>query len=222
VSQTTTLMCALELDGTGSAGFGFGLDQGAGIILSSSNTLATFSSAVNLGARSIVTHLPGDGKFYAEIAVGGTPGTSVGIGIHLGAWGTNQGINLRYGIGALSALGNVVGGASLGLPYAAGDVIGISYDAINNFLWWNKNNGSWFGASTTAGNPTVPSGGLATGTVLWPTTLMVGTSSSASPTFTLRDTTGALQYAPPAGFSAWSSAAGPGVIGTQARAMVLA
>jgi hypothetical protein len=68
----------------------------------------------------------------------------------------------------------------------------------------------------------VPSGGLATGTVLWPTTLMVGTSSSASPTFTLRDTTGALQYAPPAGFSAWSSAAGPGVIGTQARAMVLA
>jgi hypothetical protein len=224
-SNGSTLMLALELDGTTSAGYGFGPDQASGVTLSASNTVATFGSAANLGARSVFTHIPGDGKFYAEVAVGGTLNAAVGVGFAGASWGTNQGDPFARGaVTFLQPGGAILSGANLGLSYVSGDVIGIAYDGINNFLWWNKNNGGWFGASSTAGNPSTPTGGLATGTTSWPETIAVATGAlGTAATFTLRDTAGALQYAPPSGYSAWSSAAGPVVGGGQtARVMVLA
>jgi hypothetical protein len=223
VSSTNGLMIALELDGTTSQGFGFGPDNSSAITLSASNTIATSAVTVSQGARSILTHVTGDGKFYAEIVAGGTLNTFVAIGLNVAAWGTPQGATNRAYTYMLLPTGNRLDATSIGLTYVSGDVIGIAYDAINNFVWWNKNNGSWFGASSTPGNPATPSGGLAVQSTSWPMALSVATGATGiAAAFTLRDTAGALQYTPPSGFSAWSSATFPAVASAQARAMVLA
>lgn len=220
-TSAPALMTALELDGTGSSGFGYGIDQ-SNTALSLSNTVATITGA-NAGARSILTHLTGDGKLYAEVAVSGTLATGTGIGISSVAWGTNQGsTSNRAYLYLLLPTGSLLSGTSLGLSYVTGDVIGIAYDATNNFIWWNKNNGSWFGASSTAGNPATPTGGLAVQTT-WPMAISIATTSGgATGAFTLRDTAGAQQYSRPSGYSAWSSAAGPVVATSQARALIIA
>ena len=223
-SNAGTFMVALELDGTGSSGFGFGLDQASGVTLSSSNTVATLTSTASLGARSVVTHLPGDGKFYAEVVVGGAVNSGVGVGVAPAIWGTTQGTGTaRAYVGFLLASG-VGAGTNIGLTFVSGDVIGIASDTVNNFLWWNKNNGSWFGASSIAGNPVTPSGGLATSTTLWPATIAISTGTTGTAAaFTLRDTAGAFQYAMPSGYSPWSSATySPPSVGNAVRAMVLA
>lgn len=225
-SSGTTLMCALELDGASSPGFGWGPDFASGVTLSASNTTATFTSAVSIGARSILTHLPGDGKFYAEIDVGGTPTTGTCVGILSANCGITQGVppNMIYQSMLNGAGIRYSGSVNLGLTFGAGDTVGVAYDGINNAMWWNKNNGSWFGNSSTAGNPVTATGGVAMVAVGWPFTInasnVAGTGAAA--TFLLRETAGALRYTPPSGFSPWSPATYPAVVSTQARAMVLA
>lgn len=209
-----TLMIALELDGAGSPGFGFGLDQASGVTLSASNTVATYSGATaSRGARSLATQVSGTGKWYAEVQVGGTINNGIFIGIATANWGVTQGTaNASYCYG-LSPNGNLQRpGAvtNVSVTYVSGDVIGIAYDAGANLLWFNKNGGSWFGASSTAGNPATGTGGLAVQATQWPVTVIGSTGAAATaPVLTLRDTAGALQYTPPSGFSAWSPATYP-------------
>jgi hypothetical protein len=213
VINANTLMMALELDGTGTQGFGFSVDQAINVTLSASNTVATATSALNLGCHSLVTQLSGTGKWYAEVLAGGTLAANVGIGIATANWGVTLGTTQRsysYFLLASGSLQGPAGATALGLSYVSGDVIGIAYDAGSNLVWFNKNNGSWFGASSTAGNPAAGTGGAAVQSTQWPVTVACSTGTTATAAaWTLRDTAGALQYTPPSGFSAWSAATYP-------------
>lgn len=223
-TSTTVLMIAVELDGTGSQGFGWGADFTPGVTLSTSNTLASLTSAASLGVRGIATNLSGAGKFYFEIDVAGTVGSGVAVGIaSANAQITDTTMNAAAYRALLNAVGNRSGSVALGLTYASGDTIGVAYDGINNLVWWNKNNVAWFGASSTAGNPVTATGGFAIPSATWPVTPIAGTVAGSAATFTLRDTAGNLRYGPPSGYAAWSPAIFPVMVASsQARVMVLA
>ena len=220
VANNSSLMLALELDGTTAAGFGFSVDQAVGVTLSASNTVATYPGASpNRGAHSVVTHAPGTGKWYAEVLVGGTINNNVGIGFTSANWGVTQGTGTLAYASFLLPTG-FVGASSLGLTYASGDVIGMAYDAVANLGWFNKNGGSWFGASSSAGNPVTGTGGLPR-QATWPEALACSTGLATGAVLTLRDTAGAFQYSPPSGFSAWSPATYPPVTSRHRRVMVI-
>jgi len=209
-SNTNALMIALELDGSGSSGQGWGTDQASGVTLSSANALATFSTTATRGARSTVTRSSGLFKWYAEVVVGGTINNNVGVGIASGNWGVTQGT-----AGALSyvqwllptgSLQSSSGTTALGLTYVSGDTIGIAYDGFNNLLWFNKNNGSWFGASSTAGNPVTGTGGAVVSNTTWPVAVTVATGATGvAATFNLHDLSTNQTYTPPSGFTAWGT-----------------
>jgi hypothetical protein len=205
------LMIALELDGTGLTQTGFGPDQAIGVTLTSTNTVATFPLAPSNrhGARSIVTHTPGSGKWYAEVLVGGVIENTVGVGLASANWGINQGPGILYYDWVLVPFGDIAAGGlgqvHVSLPYVTGDVIGIAYDAVSNFIWFNKNNGSWFGASSSPGNPSSGTGGLSMAATQWPLSVIVGNGFNATAAiFTLRDIIDSQQFAAPAGFFPWT------------------
>ena len=193
---------AMELDGSSQTDNGFSpLDIPSGVTLSSANAVVTFSSAANLGARS-VTNRPG-GRAYAEIVIGGTINSSVGIGVVSANWTPFRGALQSYSYTYFLLPTGVVNGNTNGVTYAAGDVIGIAYDGYSNLLWWNKNNGSWFGNSTTPGNLVTGAGGYSV-VAGWPIGVAVATGATGTAaSFTLRDTAGAFQYTPPVGFVPW-------------------
>jgi hypothetical protein len=227
-SNSNGLMIAVELDGASSSGFGFSPDQAASVVLSASNTVATCPAASLKGARSIVTQLPGTGKWYAEVLLGGTLNNGVGVGLASANWGVVQtSFNALQYVNWLVPTGTLQlfsGNNTTGLTYASGDVLGIAYDAVNSRLWFNKHNGSWFGASTTAGNPATNTGGAVVQSVNWPVTIAAtnGTNSSGTAAiFTLRDTAGALQYAPPSGFAVWSPATYPVLAAARRQVMIV-
>jgi hypothetical protein len=205
VTSANGLMIALELDAGGALQYGFGTDRAANVALSGSNRIATVLSGSNQGARSVVTRYPSNGgKWYAEIDIGGTVASDTGVGLAVPTWGVTQGTgNLAY-FALLLTTGVLTTGTSLGLSYGAGDTVGIAYDAVHNLVWWNKNNGAWFGASATAGDPVGGTGGLATETT-WPETIAAAIATATLATFTLRDTIDALRYTVPTGYSPWSS-----------------
>jgi hypothetical protein len=227
--SAVSLMLALELDGTSAAGFGYSLDQSASVTLSSSNTVATMPTQARKGGRSVVTQVSGTGKWYAEVLVGGTINANVGVGLATANYNLNNSVNAGTTAQAYislllqtGTLQNTASTTALGLGYVSGDVIGIAYDATANLVWFSKNGGSFFGASSTAGNPTAGTGGAAFEATQWPVT--VATSTGAASTvaaFTLRDTAGALQYTPPSGFAAWSAATYPPAAGLRRRVMVV-
>jgi hypothetical protein len=226
VVSAISLMIALELDGTSAAGFGYSVDQATGVTLSASNTVAAYSGATaRRGARSVVTQVSGTGKSYAEMLVGGTINNNVGIGLATANYGVTVGTLAQAYIAFLLPTGtlqNTASTAALGLGYVSGDVIGIAYDATTNLVWFNKNNGSWFGASSTAGNPAAGTGGATFQATQWPVTVAASTGATATAAIlTLRDTAGALQYTPPAGFSAWSSATYPVATALRRQVMVV-
>lgn len=208
-SSGVSLMIALEHDQTGaSSGSGYSVDQSSSVILSSLNTVATFSGAAQQGARSLVTRAPGGGgNWYAEIAVSGSSfDASGGIGIGAVAWNPHQATPVSSLLWALKPGGSTLAGVGLGVTWGAGDVIGIAYNSTSNFLWWNKNNGSWFGASSTAGNPVTGTGPLILSSN-WPLAILVlSAATGTTGAFTLRDKASSLQYTPPSGYSAWSPA----------------
>jgi hypothetical protein len=209
-SNSTCLMVGLELDGTGTQGYGYSVDQSSGVTLSASNTVATFASTSQQGARSLVTHATGGaGNFYAEIAVSGTTvQTDDAIGIAAVAWNPNQATPTSSYLFALQASGFVIGSGNpnIALTWAAGDVIGIALNCSNRYLWWNKNNGPWYGSGSTAGNPITGLNPLAlSSSMSWPMAISVlSQTAGTSAAFTLHDTAASLQYAPPSGYSAWA------------------
>jgi hypothetical protein len=225
VISANSLMAALELDGIGTQGFGFSGDQASGITLSASNTVATSPAIVAKGARSLVTQISGAGKWYAEVLVGGTIANTAWIGIATANWGVTQVSSNDFYCYCLLPTGTLQrpgATTALGLTYASGDVLGIAYDAGANLLWLNKNNGSWFGASSTAGNPATATGGAAVQSTQWPVTIIGSNGNTATATvLTLRDTAGALQYAPPSGFSSWSAAIYSPVLSTLRRRVMV-
>ena len=229
--NSAALMMALELDGTGTQGFGYSLDQASTVTLSASNTVAAVTTTARQGARSLVTKVSGTGKWYAEVLVGGTINSNVGIGITTANWPPGGGSSMGGTVAQayvyfLLPTGSLQGPSAttaLGLTYVSGDVIGIAYDAGANLVWFNKNNGSWFGASSTAGNPVAGTGGAAVQTTQWPVTVSCSTGAAVTAAaWTLRDTAGALQYTPPSGFSSWSAATySPGLSTLRRRVMVV-
>ena len=224
-SNTNSLMLALELDGSSAAGFGYSLDQASGVTLLTSNTVATWASGVRRGARSVVTQASGAGKWYAEVVVGGTINNNVGVGLATADWGVTLGtVGQAYVAWLLPSgtLQGTSGGTAIGLTYVPGDVVGIAYDATANLVWFNKNGGSFFGASSTAGSPAAGTGGAAFQATQWPVAVVVSTGAVATaPVVTLRDTAGAQQYTPPSGFSAWSGGTYPVVAALRRRIMMV-
>jgi hypothetical protein len=153
----------------------------------------------------------------------------VGVGLASVNWGVTQGVassaaapgwmGLLYSNSIRS--GNVTVGSGA-LSYVAGDTIGIAYDCAANRIWWNKNNGTWYGQGPTAGDPVGGTQGFVFNSSTWPMTIAAMTGTGTAATFTVRDTAGALKYTLPTGYSAWSPATFP-VVSTQgARVMVLA
>jgi hypothetical protein len=222
-------MLGVELDGATAAGFGWGVDQSANVTLSASNTVATATASANQGVRSVITHVNGAGKYYGEVLIGGTINSSVGVGMASVNWGVAQGdlssaatptyLGLLYQGGFRSGGGGVTIGAGA-MSYISGDTIGVAYDAVNHLIWWNKNNGSWYGLGATAGSPAAATNGYSFNATVWPMTLVATTATATAAAFTLHDTAANLTYAPPAGYTAWSSFVAPSVT-SQARAMVL-
>jgi hypothetical protein len=229
VGNATSVICGLELDGSGTPDFGWGPDFAPGVTRSLSNTVATFNTTTNIGARSIITRATGSGKYYAEFDIGGTINNGVAVGIASANWGVKQGVvaaaTATGYLGFLYPNGIRSGNASItALTYVSGDTIGIAYDAVNSLIWWNKNNGTWWAQTGSSGDPVAGTNGFGFNPSGWPAALGAmsgGTGVAAA--FTLRDTAGALRYAPPSGYSAWSSGTFPVVVaGSQARVMVLA
>ena len=211
VSNAATILVALELDGTGVAGFGWGPDQSFGFVRSASNTIATSSSSANQGVRGIVTQVNGAGKFYAEVDIGGTINSGVGVGLASVNLGVTQGMpasatNPGYA-GLLYSNGQRSGAATLAvMTYVSGDTIGIAYDCVNKLLWWNKNNGAWWGIAAAAGDPVAGTNGFSFNPSTWPMAIVGVTQTGTPAIFTLRDTVDRLRYAPPSGYSPWSAA----------------
>jgi hypothetical protein len=227
-TNSITIMLGVELDGATAAGFGWGQDQSTGITLSLSNTLATSSASANQGARGVITHVNGSGKFYAEVALGGTLNATVAVGLASVNWGVAQGdlsgggspayLGMLYQGGGRSGAVTIGGGS---MSFVSGDTIGIAYDCVNHLIWWNKNNGSWYGLGATAGSPSAGTSGYSFNATTWPMTVAAATGTATAATFTLHDTAASLTYAPPAGYAAWSPYVAP-VLSSQARVMVLA
>jgi len=226
-TNATSLICALELDGSGTPDFGWGPDFAPGVTLSLSNTLATLSTTANLGARSIITHATGAGKYYAEFDIGGTVNNGTAVGVASVNWGVKQGlvpaVTATGYLGFLHPTGIRSGNATItALTYGSGDVIGLAYDAVNSLIWWNKNNGTWWAQTGASGDPVAGTQGFGFNPSAWPAALGVMTGSTGTAAaVTLRDTAGSFHYAPPSGYSAWSSGIGP-VSTQQARVMVMA
>jgi len=201
-AQSNAMMVAMELDGTGQPNFGFAPDHPASITRSVSNTRITFGTGTGVtpGARSIVTHKTGDGKFYAEIRVDGTPGGYATVGLSVVAWNPTQtNYYQRIYLYMLAQNGYHLDNIATGLTFQSGDVMGIAYDAINNFVWWNRNNGLWYGVNTFSGSPTIPSQGLTVQATQWPMALSVSYVNNTPGTgiYTLSSNcTGTLMFHP--------------------------
>jgi hypothetical protein len=104
------------------------------------------------------------GKGYVEFNV--TSGT-VFIGLCDGSAPIGDGINwdassephaaiLQSAYGQIECAGSYSG---IGLTFTTGDTIDLAWDETAKRMWFRKNNGSWYGASTTAGNPASGTGG---------------------------------------------------------------
>jgi hypothetical protein len=183
-------------------------------VLSASNTVATLNAAITEIARSVLARSSADAtKFYAEMLVTGTvgSGTTTGVGLVSALYNDNapsatpyHGIWLFGNDQILTAPGT---SAATGPSFVSGDTIGIAYDAVAGFMWFNKNGGAWFGNAAGA-DPTAGASGHGFGMVAgWP--ILVAAASSSATIFTLRDTAAAQHYTMPTGYVAWSSAAGP-------------
>jgi hypothetical protein len=212
-TNSITIMIGLELDGTGAAGFGWGvLDDSAGVTLSLSNTVATCSTSANQGARSVITVVNGTGKYYAEIAVSGTINNLTAVGLASVNWGTAQGFTTGGApgfVGFLHPDGGLSSGSSVSITYVSGDIIGIAYDAVAQLLWFNRNNGAWWGVTASSGNPVTGTNGWSFNTTNWPMAIGGMTATGTAAIFGLRDTTASLQYAPPSGYLPWSPYVAP-------------
>jgi SPRY domain len=119
------------------------------VTLSGGNLIATHNAAVtNSGARSATQR--STGKFYFEIVVGQTTGTTDAAGILSGTYTDLMGpfncFAVRLATGAIYG-GNVSTGFSVG-ACVPGDVLGFAVDLGAGKGWVSKNGGLWNGNAT--------------------------------------------------------------------------
>ncbi len=182
-------------------------DKTANITLSNGNLTGAGTNASDGGVRSTASKAT-SGKYYFEF-------TLVAVG------GGDSGFGISTASATLTALANSATGGAIqyftsGIFYngsfntpgvgtvANGDVLCCALDLTNSRIWWRKNNGSWFGGSTSPGDPASNLLGLNISS-LFPTNTAFAafTANSASCSGTVNFGDSAFAQTPPTGFVAW-------------------
>jgi hypothetical protein len=197
---------AVEYDGAAALDYGFGTDFTTGATLSSQSRVATLSGSGRQAARAVIPHPFNTGKYYCEVLFGGTVTAPICGVMAASAPLVGLASTFSYGgyldsTGTLTTCKGLNGSStfSLGLTYAAGDIMGILYDTTGApTLQFNKNNGAFSTAQTLTNN-------------LWPSMVFVSDTSAAA--FTLKDYRASQTYALPSGAAAWSASSGPSLGG---------
>ena len=178
--------------------------------LSNGNLTATRSNTSTGGAQSI--SYKAAGKFYFEVTVGASHGSTDSIGIMASSYGYFPLINGNSGAGSGVWLsnGNILNsGSNVGNVGAAanagGSIIRVAHDAGNGKVWYALNGGSWDNNGThdpvaNVGGVTLPAASYAP---------VIAFSPYGSPTvgdnMTANFGQSAFTYAVPSGFTpGWS------------------
>jgi hypothetical protein len=134
------------------------------VTMSNGNRTATHSTTTEAGVRS--TAYKTIGKYYFEVTVGASNGTTDGCGI-LMSTGTYSGIN--SGQDCTYVYPNLSGGAiythdgSAGISIGAvadGSIVGIAIDLDLRLGWFRQNGGNWNGNVIGSQNPATATGGV--------------------------------------------------------------
>lgn len=200
-------------------------DKATNITLSGLNLVATASSGVAGGVRSVSGKRTG--KWYVEFTCT-TWDSSLNTGVGLtsayasltnmvGSGAVKDTTSVNAG-GAIYSLG-VNTGYSIG-AVANGDIVCMAVDFDNRQAWFRHNGGSWNASSGTANDPTVPS----TGVYLGPYTDYLAFSSNLlNGAVTLNAGDSAFTYSVPTGYtSGWDTVdtTGPRSFGSLAKKLV--
>ncbi|MGY4312858.1 SPRY domain-containing protein [Bradyrhizobium sp. JR3.5] len=129
--------------------------------LSNADLTATRTNTSTGGARSI--SYQSSGKFYFEVTVGASHGSTDFVGVMAASYGyfpavngnTGSGVGVWLGSGSIVSNGGPSG--SLGAGLSAGNIIGVAFDADNARIWFRVNGGNWNGVGTA--NPATNTGG---------------------------------------------------------------
>ncbi|MGX1110555.1 MULTISPECIES: SPRY domain-containing protein [Bradyrhizobium] len=182
--------------------------------LSNGDLTATRTSTSTGGAQS--TDYKNSGKFYFEVTVGASHGSTDSIGVMASSYGygalTNgnagAGSGVWLGGGSIVNNGGTVGSVG-GAANAAGSVICVAHDAGNGRVWYRLNGGSWNNSGTA--DPATNTGGINLLAAQYAP--VVGFSPFGSPTvgdnFTANFGASAFAYSVPSGFTAgWPGSGG--------------
>lgn len=184
-------------------------DKSTNITLSSTNHVAACATFSDEGVRALISHTTG--KFYLEMAVGGTGGIRFFTGFSLLAdtltTGTPNGFYADIN-GFLHANGTSYG--SFVPP--AGHTIGFAVDLGSLLGWARLDGGAWIG--DVGGSPDPVAGVLGvplthfSGAAMFPAChLLYSSGAACNVTLNLGDTSFAT--AAPSGFSAWDNTPPP-------------
>ncbi|MGY4312860.1 hypothetical protein [Bradyrhizobium sp. JR3.5] len=179
--------------------------------LSNGNLTATRSNTSTGGAQSI--SYKSAGKFYFEVTVGASHGSTDAIGIMASSYGygaltngnTGAGSGVWLGSGNIVNNGGTVGSVG-GAANAGGSIIRVAHDAGNGKVWYALNGGSWDNIGTN--DPATNTGGVSLLAAQYAP--VVGFSPFGSPVagdnLTANFGATAFTYAVPSGFTAgWSA-----------------
>ncbi|WP_342728878.1 hypothetical protein AAFG07_20880 [Bradyrhizobium sp. B097] len=178
--------------------------------LSNGNLTATRSNTSTGGAQSI--SYKSAGRFYFEVTVGASHGSTDTIGIMASTYGYFPLINGNTGAGSGIWLsnGNIMnnGGnvGNIGAANAGGSIIRVAHDAVAGKAWYALNGGSWDNNGTH--DPATNAGGITLIAAQYAP--VVAFSQYGSPTvgdnLTANFGAAAFVYAVPSGFTAgWSA-----------------
>ncbi|MBP1297413.1 hypothetical protein [Bradyrhizobium elkanii] len=179
--------------------------------LSNGNLTATRTNTSTGGAQSIAYKAAG--KFYFEVTVGASHGSTDSIGIMASGYGygaltngnTGAGSGVWLGSGQIVNNGGVVGSVG-GAANAGGNIIRVAHDAPNSKVWYALNGGNWMNSGTA--DPATNNGGVSLLAAQYAP--VVGFSPFGSPTvgdnFTANFGATPFTYGVPSGFTAgWSA-----------------
>ena len=131
--------------------------------LSNANLTVTRSNVSTGGVQS--SAYKSAGKFYFEVTVGASHGSTDFVGVMSSSYGYFFAVNGNTGAGAGVWLGSgniVISGGpsgSLGGAVSAGSIISVAFDADNDRIWFRVNGGNWNGSGTA--DPATNTGGAA-------------------------------------------------------------
>lgn len=168
---------------------------------SSANRVATFDDSATYYPIAS-TSGKSSGKWYAEILIGGSVLSALGVGFSIAGYNASAYLGSDANGWAIYVGGAIFHSATAHIPaggvlYAVGDIVNLAADIDTGKLWWGQNN-TWVlsGNPSTGANPVYTEGaGL---------TLYLGASSSTgtATSVTIQPT---QTYTPPTGFSQWTA-----------------